>query len=87
MEGAAEAVVSDEADAATDMPEPPSLPGPSSQNDDATIQGPPTRTRDFYFLPIPAKRRYHADNRFEFNLFLNIVFGFVSTASQSASSQ
>ncbi|KAG8906718.1 hypothetical protein FRB99_006316 [Tulasnella sp. 403] len=38
------------------------------------------RTRDFKFLPIPRRLRYHPDTPFNFTLVLNIIFGFASTA-------
>ncbi|KAG9010854.1 hypothetical protein FRB90_007571, partial [Tulasnella sp. 427] len=41
----------------------------------------PPRTRDFGFIPIPERRRYHPERTFQFTLALNIIFGFASTAT------
>ncbi|KAG8906717.1 hypothetical protein FRB99_006315 [Tulasnella sp. 403] len=39
-----------------------------------------SRTRDFKIIPIPSRLRYHPDTPSNFTLFLNIIFGFASTA-------
>ncbi|KAM0793604.1 hypothetical protein ACM66B_001037 [Microbotryomycetes sp. NB124-2] len=37
------------------------------------------RTKDFGLLPIPRRLRYNPDTEIDFNLTLNVVFGFCST--------